>query len=67
MLCHECLRTAVQTPAIGTCRFCQVGLCKPHLMASFRSRIVPQYACDHHPERSFAPANSPLSTARREA
>jgi Uncharacterized protein conserved in archaea (DUF2180). len=67
MLCHECLRTGVKTPAIGTCRFCQVGLCKPHLVASFHPRNFPQYACDRHPERSFAPANGLVSTAGRGA
>ncbi len=26
-----------------------------NLVAPFRSRTVPQYGCEHHPERAFAP------------
>ncbi len=56
MHCHECAREGRQEPALAECRFCLVGLCKPHLVASFESAIIPQYACDHHPERPFATA-----------
>lgn len=58
MKCHECARDGRERPAVGECRFCRVGLCKAHLVASFRSTIFPQYACDHHPERPFAPAST---------
>lgn len=54
MLCHECAREGIQQPAVGECRFCQVGLCKAHLVGSFKSAVFPQYSCDHHPERPFA-------------
>jgi hypothetical protein len=53
MLCHECARRAEQTPAVGLCRFCLVGLCKDDFVAASRSAVVPQYGCDHHPERPF--------------
>ncbi len=65
MLCHECARVGRPEPAVGACRFCSVGLCKPHLVASFESEIQPQYACDHHPDRPFetmrTPAERPLA------
>lgn len=53
MTCHECAREGGTTAAVGHCRFCLVGLCKDHLVASFRGRTVPQYGCDHHPELAF--------------
>jgi len=53
MLCHECAGRAEQTAAVGLCRFCIVGLCKDDLVASSRSAVVPQYGCQHHPERPF--------------
>lgn len=54
MLCHECAREGRQQSAVAECRFCRVGLCKSYLVASFTSAMIPQYACDHHPERAFA-------------
>ncbi len=36
MICHECAREGLTAAAIGHCRFCFVGLCKDHLVASFR-------------------------------
>lgn len=66
MLCHECARRSIEAPAIGLCRFCLVGLCKEDLIAAFRSAAVPQYGCDHHPERPFAdPDRAPGGSRRR--
>ena len=56
MLCHECARDGTSRSAVGHCRFCLVALCKQHLVESFRSELVPQYGCQHHPERPFASA-----------
>ncbi len=53
MNCHECARIGTERVAVSLCRFCRVALCKDHLVASFHSDTVPQYACDHHPERAF--------------
>ncbi len=55
MICHECAREGLTTAAIGHCRFCLVGLCKDHLVASFHAATIPQYGCEHHPERAFDP------------
>jgi hypothetical protein len=66
MLCHECARTALEAPSVGQCRVCLVGLCKEHLVAALHSTVVPQYGCDHYPERPFAePDRSPGSPQRR--
>ena len=54
MNCHECARAGIERPAVGVCRFCYVGLCKEHVVASFRSAVMPQYSCEHHPDREFA-------------
>jgi hypothetical protein len=54
MNCHECARRSNHTPAIGLCRSCLVALCKDHLVESHQTGVVPQYGCDHRPERSFA-------------
>jgi hypothetical protein len=62
MICHECVREGLTAAAISHCRFCFVGLCKDHLVASFRGGTVPQYGCDHHPEQAFTP--QPLEAAR---
>lgn len=67
MLCHECARSAVQTPAVGQCRYCMVALCKPHLIESFETQNVPSFACEHHPEAPFethAPDRFKLSSDR---
>lgn len=56
MMCHECESHGLERPAVAECRFCHVGLCKPHLVASYQSGVFPRYACDHHPERAFAEA-----------
>lgn len=53
MLCHECARRSEQKPAVGLCRFCLVGLCKDDLVAASRPLVVPQYGCEHSPERPF--------------
>lgn len=53
MNCHECARVGRDVAAVSGCRFCKVGLCKDHLVASFQSATVPQYGCEHHPERPF--------------
>jgi len=53
MMCHECARTGRRVAAVSACRFCQVGLCKDHLVASFQGATVPQCGCEHHPERPF--------------
>ena len=55
MNCHECARTGADQVAVSICRFCSVGLCKEHLVAAFHARTIPQYGCDHHPERAFPP------------
>ena len=50
MMCHECAMVRGLTPAVALCRFCLVGLCKPHLVDLYgRARSVPQYACHHRP------------------
>ena len=59
MLCHECARSRAEASAVGQCRFCSVGLCKDHLVASFRSGVAPQYWCEHHPELPFADFRGP--------
>ena len=53
MNCHECARVGVERPALGLCRFCMVALCKEHVVASYQSAVVPQYRCEHRPERAF--------------
>jgi hypothetical protein len=53
MTCHECARERLTAATIGQCRFCFDGLCKDHLVASFRGMTIPQYGCEHHPERAF--------------
>ena len=57
MLCHECAREDGQEPAVAACRFCLIGLCKCHLVATFATVLGAQYACDHHPERPFPRAS----------
>ena len=64
MNCHECARVNIERPATGLCRFCFVGLCKVHMVASFYSDVFPQYGCHHDPDREFA---SPLRPAGRYA
>jgi hypothetical protein len=50
MLCHECLILGEERPAVALCKFCQVGLCKQHLVALYREpATVPQYSCQHNP------------------
>lgn len=51
MTCHECSRDGTQCPAVAVCKYCCVGLCKAHLMESYRQRPSPQYACNHQPDR----------------
>ena len=63
MDCHECARTGTARAAVAICRFCSVGLCKGHLVAAFHSRTIPQYGCDHHPERPFPPVVAAPLTA----
>ena len=55
MICHECAREGLTTAAISHCRFCFVGLCNEHLVASFHGDTVPRYGCDHHPEQASTP------------
>jgi hypothetical protein len=54
MRCHECARGMIEEVAVGQCRFCLVGLCKNHLVDSFRGAVVPRYACEHRPELAYA-------------
>jgi hypothetical protein len=54
MRCHECARGMIREVAVGQCRFCLVGLCKNHLVDSFRGAVVPRYACEHRPELAYA-------------
>jgi hypothetical protein len=50
MLCHECAMAGEERPAVALCKFCQVGLCKEHLVALYqRPATVPQYSCNHNP------------------
>lgn len=56
MNCHECARDGLDVPAVSECRFCFVGLCKDHLVASLHGQPVPQYGCAHHPERAPSPS-----------
>ena len=50
MLCHECLISRESREAVGLCKFCFVGLCKPHLLELHRRRSsVPMYSCGHRP------------------
>ena len=67
MDCHECARTGTELTAVAVCRFCSVALCKDHLVEAFHGRTVPQYGCDHHPERPFPPVIVivPVSAAPR--
>jgi Uncharacterized protein conserved in archaea (DUF2180). len=58
MQCHECARDGREQAAAAQCRFCLVGLCTPHLVASFMGATVPQYGCAHHRERPFAAQES---------
>lgn len=50
MTCHECLLAGTDRQAVAICKFCLVGLCKEHLVESYRQPVaVPQYACKHRP------------------
>jgi hypothetical protein len=50
MLCHECMMAGEERPAVALCKFCQVGLCKEHLVALYREpAMAPQYSCHHNP------------------
>ena len=60
MNCHECAMDGVQGPAVAICRFCMVGLCKQHLVESFRGGPVPQYNCRH---QAAAPPRATAATA----
>lgn len=62
MKCHECARIGRDVAAMSGCRFCNVGLCKNHLVASFQGATIPQYCCEHYLERAF-PAR-PLEAGR---
>ena len=53
MHCHECARVGAERMAVAICRSRSVALCKDHLVSSFYSDRVPQYGCDHHPDRPF--------------
>lgn len=59
MFCHECARNHAEAPAVGHCRFCPVALCKEHLVAPFRSSVIPQYGCLHHAELPFLDPRGP--------
>ncbi len=63
MDCHECARTGTERTAVAVCRFCSVALCKDHLVAAFHSRTIPQYGCQHHPERPFSPVIAAIPAA----
>jgi hypothetical protein len=69
MNCHECAAKGSDTPAFGVCRHCFVGgLCKDHIVASYRTGIFPQYSCAHRPQDAFVkvarPAIRPFTPAR---
>ena len=51
MDCHECAQVEVDRPAVATCRYGSIGLCKEHLVETYRSPMVPLYTCLHHPEQ----------------
>jgi hypothetical protein len=67
MNCHECARAGIERSAIGLCRFCSVGLCKDHLVASYVSSVWPKYACDHDPDRAFAGPARPSERSEPQA
>jgi hypothetical protein len=48
--------------AVAVCRFCSVALCKEHLVDAYQWPTIPQYGCDHHPERPFPPVATALAT-----
>jgi len=54
MKCHECARDGRDEFAVAQCRFCLVGLCKRHLVESFKGTTYPQYGCTHNPQQPFA-------------
>lgn len=64
MRCHECVREGHDSPALGLCRSCLVGLCKDHLVRAARA-AAPQYGCQHRPDLEFA--SSPPSGKPRPA
>lgn len=48
MICHECVMRGAQRSAVALCQFCNVGLCKPHLVALYENPpSFPQYGCCH--------------------
>ena len=50
MICHECSREGAERAAVAVCKFCMVGLCKPHLVESYKQPpAAPQYSCRHQP------------------
>ena len=65
MNCHECARVGRESPAVATCQYCSVGLCKQHLVDSLRSTTAPLYTCEHQPQRAFraAPVGSDVERA----
>ena len=57
MRCHECALIGGDATAVGLCKFCFVGLCKPHLVELYRDpAVVPQFACRHRPGEGGLPA-----------
>jgi hypothetical protein len=38
MLCHECVMTSQENPAVALCELCQVGWCTSHLVALYESQ-----------------------------
>jgi len=51
MQCYECASRNTETPAVGICRHCMVGLCLHHLADSQRSFTSenPGTGCKHQP------------------
>ena len=63
MNCHECTIDGVEAPAVAICRFCMVGLCKHHLVESFRGTTIPQYSCNHRPAAPARMAVTPTAAS----
>jgi hypothetical protein len=63
MRCHECARGMIEEVAVGQCSFCLVGLCKNHLVDSFRGGRRPTL-CMRAPSRAGV-CRSPRSAWRK--
>ena len=51
MLCHECLMEGGESPAVALCQYCQVGLCKAHLIDLYQTLPASLRPCCRHDRR----------------